>query len=171
VIGAGTFLNPLIKVVTTVAILAAIYFLIVRPILDTTEGAIDDANRSFAESQRQSRQAQRDSELQSARTTAISTAQSLRAGSQPWNEPAKEVIDCVKGAGNSLPEMKDCEKLADHASDSLHSRNFATSYADSLQAQGKSSDAARVDECVADAGYSPVKMSRCQQLADELLFG
>jgi hypothetical protein len=171
VIGAGTFINPVIKVVTTVAILAAVYFLIVKPILNTTEGAVENANRSLAESQRQSAQSQRDAELRSARSSALGTVQGLRAGSQPWPEPAKEVVACVRKAGDSLPAMKGCQRLADHASDSLHARNFATSYADSLAAQGKGADAARVEKCVEDAGYSPVKMSRCQQLADELLFG
>ena len=67
--------------------------------------------------------------------------------------------------------MKDCERLADDASDSLHDRNFATSYADSLAAQGSAADAARVLECVEDAGYEPRKMSRCRKLSDQLLFG
>ncbi|HEX2127925.1 MAG TPA: hypothetical protein VHF58_01775 [Solirubrobacterales bacterium] len=45
-LGAGTIINPIIKVVTTVAILAAVYFFIIAPILDTTEesfNAFDDA--------------------------------------------------------------------------------------------------------------------------------
>jgi hypothetical protein len=37
-------INPIIKIVTVVAVLAATYFFIVRPVLDTTESAID---RSF----------------------------------------------------------------------------------------------------------------------------
>jgi hypothetical protein len=143
----------------------------VKPILNTTEGAVEDANRSFVESQRQSQATQRTANLQSARSSALGAVQGLRAGSQPWPEPAKEVVACVKKAGESLPAMKDCERLADDASDSLHARNFATSYADSLAAQGKTAEADRVNDCVEDAGYSPAKMSRCQQLADELLFG
>ena len=43
-IGAGTFINPLLKIVTA---LAATYFLIVKPILDTTNDTID---RAFDES-------------------------------------------------------------------------------------------------------------------------
>ena len=39
-IGAGTIISPIIKIVTTVAILAAVYFFIVKPTLDTTEKAI-----------------------------------------------------------------------------------------------------------------------------------
>jgi hypothetical protein len=44
VIGPGTVINPIIKIVTVVAVLAATYFFIVKPVLDTTESAID---RSF----------------------------------------------------------------------------------------------------------------------------
>ena len=40
-IGAGTILNPIIKVVTTVAILAAVYFFLVKPVLDTTNEAFE----------------------------------------------------------------------------------------------------------------------------------
>ena len=36
-IGAGTIINPILKVVTTVAILGAAYIFIVKPVLDTTE--------------------------------------------------------------------------------------------------------------------------------------
>ena len=43
-LGAGTVINPIIKIVTVVAILAAVYFFIVKPTLDTTE---DLTNRAF----------------------------------------------------------------------------------------------------------------------------
>jgi hypothetical protein len=43
-LGAGTVINPIIKIVTVVAILAATYVFIVKPVLDTTERTID---RSF----------------------------------------------------------------------------------------------------------------------------
>jgi hypothetical protein len=36
-IGAATFINPLLKVVTVVAILAATYFFVIEPVLDTAE--------------------------------------------------------------------------------------------------------------------------------------
>jgi hypothetical protein len=42
VIGAGTVINPIIKIVTTVAILAAAYFFIVKPVLDTTNSAFEE---------------------------------------------------------------------------------------------------------------------------------
>jgi hypothetical protein len=40
-IGAGTIINPIIKVVTTVVILGAIYLFFVKPALDTTNNAFD----------------------------------------------------------------------------------------------------------------------------------
>lgn len=40
-VGAGTFINPLIKIVTTIAILAAVYFFFVKPVIDTTNDAFD----------------------------------------------------------------------------------------------------------------------------------
>lgn len=52
-IGAGTIINPIIKIVTTVAILAAVYFFIVKPALDTTENVSRDINHSINQSFRQ----------------------------------------------------------------------------------------------------------------------
>ncbi len=43
-IGAGTVINPIIKIVTTVAILAAVYLFFVKPALDTTDNI---TNRAF----------------------------------------------------------------------------------------------------------------------------
>ena len=40
-IGAGTIINPIIKIVTTVVILGAIYLFFVKPALDTTNNAFD----------------------------------------------------------------------------------------------------------------------------------
>jgi hypothetical protein len=40
-LGAGTVINPIIKVVTTVAILGAVYLFILKPVFDTTDKAFD----------------------------------------------------------------------------------------------------------------------------------
>jgi hypothetical protein len=40
-IGAGTIINPIIKIITTVVILGAIYLFFVKPALDTTNNAFD----------------------------------------------------------------------------------------------------------------------------------
>ena len=49
-LGAGTVINPIIKIVTTVAVLAAAYFFIVKPILDTTNNAVDRGFDAFGQS-------------------------------------------------------------------------------------------------------------------------
>jgi hypothetical protein len=46
-VGAGTIINPIIKIVTVVAVLAAAYFFIVKPTLDTTNTAFESFNDSF----------------------------------------------------------------------------------------------------------------------------
>lgn len=51
-IGAGTFLNPLLKVLTTVAILGAVYLFILKPALDTTEAIVDKTVAPFNEALR-----------------------------------------------------------------------------------------------------------------------
>ena len=45
-IGAGTIINPIIKIVTTVAILGACYLFFVKPALDTTENISENVTES-----------------------------------------------------------------------------------------------------------------------------
>jgi hypothetical protein len=49
-LGAGTVINPIIKIVTTVAILGAVYLFIVKPALDTTESISNSVNDSVSNS-------------------------------------------------------------------------------------------------------------------------
>jgi hypothetical protein len=49
-IGAATIINPVIKIVTTVAILAAAYLLIVKPVLETTDNVVDRSFDAFDQS-------------------------------------------------------------------------------------------------------------------------
>jgi hypothetical protein len=46
-LGAGTVINPLIKIITTVVILGAVYLFIVKPALDTTNSAFESFSDSF----------------------------------------------------------------------------------------------------------------------------
>jgi hypothetical protein len=46
-LGAGTVINPILKIVTTVAVLAAVYFFIVKPVLDTTNDAFETFGGAF----------------------------------------------------------------------------------------------------------------------------
>ena len=49
-LGAGTIINPIIKIVTTVVILGAVYLFFVKPTLDTTNDVIDKSFGAFEES-------------------------------------------------------------------------------------------------------------------------
>jgi hypothetical protein len=46
-LGAGTVINPIIKIITTVVILGAVYLFLVKPALDTTNSAFDSFSNSF----------------------------------------------------------------------------------------------------------------------------
>ena len=168
-LGAGTVINPLIKVITTVAILAAVGFFIVRPVLDTTEKAIDSVNQSVRNGIEQGEQASQDAQLRSAQSRAESYATSLQG---TWPAAAREIKGCVRAAGENATAMDRCADLGQTLVHTVQSdRNFALSYADSLAAQGDGAGAERVRDCVKGAGFKPAAMERCRELADDLLFG
>ena len=174
-IGAGTIISPIIKVVTTVAVLAAIYFLIVRPILDTTENVTNEAFNSFnngsGSGSGSGSQEPTEATINAERQAAQSYANSLLAGTQPWPEASKAVLTCIKKAGDSVPKLDKCESFGQSiAHGTLSDRNFAVSYADNLETQGKTSEAAQVRDCVEKAGYEEKPMEKCRKLADQLLF-
>jgi hypothetical protein len=169
VIGAGTVINPIVKIVTTVAILAAVYFFIIRPIGDTTKSAIDSAGNAFHESQQQSQQAIHDANISSAKAQAASYVQSLQSS---WPAAAREIRGCLQGAGDDPQELNRCVTFAQRVVHTVQSdRSFALSYAQSVAAQGDSAGAARITECVKAAGFETAAMQRCRDLADHLLFG
>ena len=110
-IGAGTFLNPLIKVVTTVAILAAIYFFMVRPILDTTEdisgGVLESVNQGLeqsAKAQRQARRAEKQAQQQGAQSFEIEA-------NDVSQKQADKLLDCVQDAGGDVAKIQACNAI------------------------------------------------------------
>jgi hypothetical protein len=168
-IGAGTVINPIIKVVTTVAILAAVGLFVVKPVLDTTNDAIDQAGRASHNASQQSQDAFHDSQVESAKSRASSYAQSLQSG---WPAASREVRGCVHEAGDDLGELNRCASFAQRLVFTVQSdRSFALSYAQSLSSQGDTAGANRVEDCVRHAGFETAPMQRCRDLADHLLFG
>ena len=168
-LGAGTVINPIIKIVTTVAILAAVGIFIVRPVLDTTDKAIDSVNESVRNAQQQSQDAFDDADLNSAQSLAESYASSLQSS---WPAAAREIKGCIRKAGDDVGRMEHCAEQGQKLVHTVQSdRSFALSYADSLEAQGDQAGADRVRDCVKDAGFKPAAMQRCRNLADDLLFG
>ncbi len=107
-IGAGTFISPLIKVITTVAILAAVYFFIVKPTLDTTNNAFetisdlpgldeDTFDAISPQIQKSIKQAQK---LQQ---------QQAKASSQQVQE-ANKLIDCITDASGDVDKINGCNQ-------------------------------------------------------------
>ena len=168
-IGAGTIINPIIKIVTTVVILGAIYLFFVRPILDTTEDVVNQTAAQFRQSQADASERSQDIALSGAESRAQSYATSLQ---NTWPAAAREVNACIRDARGDAEAMERCAEFGQTVAHTLQSDfNFANSYADSLDAQGKTADADRVRNCVQDAGYKVAAMEHCRNLADRLLFG
>ena len=178
-LGADTFVSSILRLVTTIAILAAVYFFIVKPVLKTTNDVVHDTARQTRQASQQaqhaSRQAQHASDLaefDGAKQRARTYAQSALAGSQPWLAASREIHSCIADAGTSLPKMEHCGNEGEAiVSRALSPRNIATSYATSLRQEGNSAAAKRVRSCVADAGFKVFPMIRCKTLATKYLFG
>lgn len=104
-IGAGTIISPIIKVLTTVAILAAIYFFFVKPTLDTTENisnnvsqSINDSFDSFAPDVQKS----------------VREAQKIRKQAPPSSssdqlEIASKLLNCVSNAAGDVNKISACQ--------------------------------------------------------------
>lgn len=168
-LGAGTIINPILKIVTTVAILAAVGIFIIKPVLQTTEDISNDVNESVRNSLDTGLGAAADAELNSARSRAKGYLSSLASS---WPAAAVELRTCIKDAGNDVQEMNFCANFGSRVVTNVSSnRSRALSYADSLSAQGDTAGAAQVEQCVKDAGFETAAMRRCFNLADDLLFG
>jgi hypothetical protein len=169
VIGAGTIINPIIKVVTTVAVLGAAYLFIVKPVLDTTDKAIDSAGAQIEQSQSDAARMSDDIALSAAQSRAESYESSLQ---NTWPAAAREIKSCVRDAKGNAKAMDRCAEFGLTAAHTLQSDYlFANGYADSLVSQGETAAAEKVRDCVDDAGFKVGAMQRCADLADRLLFG
>jgi hypothetical protein len=106
-IGAGTFINPLLKIVTTVAILAAVYFFFVKPILDTTNDTID---RAFDTANPAIRQAQKlaspgvDRSIRKAQRLARDAQQA----SDTQLQQAHKLLNCITDASGNVDKIQAC---------------------------------------------------------------
>jgi hypothetical protein len=167
-LGAGTVINPILKIVTTVAVLAATYFFIIQPILDTTENAISEGSKQADRAQREAAERSEQIQIDVLKSRIDSSLISL---SSTWPAAAREVRTCSREAGREQRALERCLKLSQTVSGMQSNRNVSLSYANSVSAQGNPSGAARIERCVENAGFKPVAMGRCRELANDLLFG
>jgi hypothetical protein len=102
-IGAGTIISPIIRIVTTVAILAAVYFFIVKPTLDTTNTAFESIGNlevpeavspQIEDTIREAQQLQR-------KANKASAAQI---------DQASKLLDCINDAGGDVDKISNCNQ-------------------------------------------------------------
>jgi hypothetical protein len=103
-IGAGTFINPLMRVLVAVAILAAAYFFIVRPALDTTEKAFETVSPAFeglndvgSDIRRSVRHAER-----------IQTRQAEASAAR--TKEASKLLGCIGDASGDVAKINRCNQ-------------------------------------------------------------
>jgi hypothetical protein len=112
-VGAGTFLNPLLKIVTVVAVLAASYFFIVRPILDTTESTID---RAFDESSNIQKSVQKSIKQANQQAAQQGAGGVQFEASGLTAKQAERIQDCVTDAAGDVNKLQACGELAERLS-------------------------------------------------------
>src|SRR5262245_46095160 len=95
-IGAGTFINPIIKIVTTVVILGAIYLFFVKPALDTTETISENFDTSSI---------QEDIRESLDSVPQIDTGDIVIPTSA---KKAQRLGDCVQNAGTDIDKIERC---------------------------------------------------------------
>ena len=112
----GNVASGVIRLLVTVGILAAAYFFIVRPVLDTTENVSDTFNRSFqtadqsfersfgphSETSRALRRANRQVQIQI--TRSFHQAKHAAGG-----DPMK-IVHCIQRANADVDRMQRCAK-------------------------------------------------------------
>ena len=101
-IGAGTIINPILKIVTTVAILGAVYLFIVKPTLDTTESI---SNRAFDASDQLQRSIQ-DNVRQSLQDVPADFEVEIPASAKK----AQKLGDCIRAAAPDVDKIQRCTK-------------------------------------------------------------
>jgi hypothetical protein len=102
VIGAGTVINPIIKIVTTVVILGAVYLFFVKPALDTTEEITDRAFDSSSALQE---------DIQNDIRESLDSVPQIDAGQVVIPSSAKKAQklgDCVTAAGTDIDKINRC---------------------------------------------------------------
>ncbi len=115
-LGAGTFISAILRLLVTVGILAAVYFLIVRPVLDTTESITHDINHSVSAGLNSANQAIQESKISSPKVrrevrskvrTVIKTSGNVDTSNLPPD--ARKLLNCVEKAGTDVDKLQACQ--------------------------------------------------------------
>ncbi len=116
----GTLLSAILRLVVTVGILAAVYFLIVRPVLDTTKSVSHDISRSVNHSVNaglhSANHALNQSDITSPKVrrkvrtqvrTVIHTSGNVDTSNLP--PEARRLLKCVQRANGNIDKLQACQ--------------------------------------------------------------
>ena len=98
-LGAGTVINPIIKIVTVIVVLGASYLFIVKPILDTTNKAFESSGIDQIGKSLQHLGPQIEREVK--RSFRVTKAQ----GGNP-----QKLLKCVKRANQNVERIERCTR-------------------------------------------------------------
>jgi len=109
-LGAGTFVSAMIRLVTTVAILAAVYFFIVKPVLDTTKDVTNSFSPAFQSAQRALRQSGvNPSKIRHQIKVSVSkTTHNIDTSGLP--KDAQRVLNCISHANGDVNKIQNCQQ-------------------------------------------------------------
>ena len=111
-IGAGTVINPLVKIATTIAVLAGVYFFIIKPTLDTTDKAIDrgfETSNAIQESVTENIEAARKQSERAQRRAQRQTQRALKqSGATEAIGNANSLIECIQAANGDVVKIQAC---------------------------------------------------------------
>jgi guanyl-specific ribonuclease Sa len=112
-LGAGTFVSAIIRLVSTVAILAAVYFFIVKPVLDTTESVTHSINHAVNPALHSARKALRQSGVNPSKVkrqvkgSVDQTKHSIDTSGLP--KDAQRVLNCINRAAGDVDKIQNCQ--------------------------------------------------------------
>jgi uncharacterized protein with von Willebrand factor type A (vWA) domain len=109
----GNLTSGIIRLAVAVGILAAVYFFAIRPVLDTTNKAIDSANENFrqgfsgqGEIQRQIQHNIRQTNRRVQRQITISFRQTRKGG----GPDPQQLLRCVQRANGNVTRIQRCAR-------------------------------------------------------------
>jgi hypothetical protein len=108
----GNVTSGIIRLAVAVGILAAAYLFIVRPVLDTTNNAIDSANKSFEKSFGTPLDLNNiDKTIENAnRQVQVQIRRSFHVAKKHGGANADRLIRCIQHAGHDVQRIQRCTR-------------------------------------------------------------
>jgi hypothetical protein len=111
-LGADTFVSAILRVVTTVAVLAAVYFFIVKPVLQTTETVSHSINFNTGRAIRSANRAIRESGVQTRHKVTVQVHRAVHGNANLGALPkqAQRILRCIDRAHGDVNKIQACNR-------------------------------------------------------------